>query len=220
MYIKLSFCEDCVVVPGCWGGMLLTLNKDKAPEILDKLPSDVEANTQVNIKAIEEEQSPNREEAYIPKTYDYYLDCGHASRQIIENAIKLFIKHKNDKHSIYLVGDNYPEENPMVIRMTKALDKVRNNVPLTFLFATPEDKPFDTEIAELPSPLSSDSEGSDFDYADEFDTKTPDLSSPHHSDSESSHDEYDVDLVNILESENSDSEDDETYKTTHRRAFI
>jgi hypothetical protein len=78
VYIQLKISEDIVIVPQCWGGVIVTL--DGSPQIVKHLPVGISPNRRVN----EINTGGNN------KTYDYYLDCGSATKNMVETAISDF----------------------------------------------------------------------------------------------------------------------------------
>jgi hypothetical protein len=120
MYIKMSFNEAVVIIPQCWSGILVTMDKGTAPEILDQLPENIKANQPSNIKYLESGKSITLEEwareddgrNYKEKKYDYYYDCGVMTRDEIMNGIDQFMQRNESNMKTSVADEGYPMINP------------------------------------------------------------------------------------------------------------
>ena len=59
MFIKLNFFEEVVIVPQCWGGLIVSAHKI---EIVDSLPDNVQALKQCNKKRIKREYNEEKQD--------------------------------------------------------------------------------------------------------------------------------------------------------------
>ncbi len=117
MYVLFSFSETLIIIPQCWGGLFVTLAKE--PTIVGKLPSGLLPNSQVCINQEKSSMQNNGNE----KTYDYYFNCGTASKHTIEKALKNFNDSYKNKPPLHLVGNDYPQVNPVVGLMKSSLQE-------------------------------------------------------------------------------------------------
>lgn len=111
MYIKLSFAQCVVIVPQCWGGLVIGL--EAKPEIVDTLPLGIAANLPVD----EISTSLHHEE---DKKYNYYFDCGTSSKEQVKNALKSFEQHYKGQLASTIAGENL--ENSILENLKIALN--------------------------------------------------------------------------------------------------
>ena len=137
MYILLSITECVVIIPQTWGGVFVSLTND--PTVIKQLPPNTPANTQVNIRNADLGQKAlsftNKDGSkittdYDPKKYDYYFDCGTASKKTCEKAIRLFKQTYENNLDAHLASDDYPLVNPAVLQLQASLQKATSLRPL------------------------------------------------------------------------------------------
>lgn len=133
MYIKLSFHEEIVIVPQCWGGLVLSLSTK--PQIVDQLPLHIQTNKRVN-------ERPNRDSNktnFVPSDYDYYLNCGTTDLAIIQKALDLFDQRFKGKPAGMIVDESYPKTNPIISKLETDLHRAKNSIsshPMLFSKST------------------------------------------------------------------------------------
>jgi hypothetical protein len=152
-YVKLTFLEEVVIVPQCWGGLIVSAQQTK---MTDSLPENVKANEQVNKKKIiydgenntykiePDKNIESKKEAEAEKfdgdymvTYQYYFDCGNADKAQVEHAIKLFkydYSKNQDMHGAitFVADESYMSNpiinNPIIKSLEKAMKEARYHV--------------------------------------------------------------------------------------------
>lgn len=88
MYIKFSFREQLAIVPHVWADLVVELTEK--PKLVESLTFNTVPFQRTN-QIIENDYGNNEDENLnLNSTYDYYYDCGHASKDAILKAMHRF----------------------------------------------------------------------------------------------------------------------------------
>lgn len=162
MYIKLSFIQGSMIIPGSWDRLIVAFPDGFKPTIIDKLPPDTLSNEPVNIKNVDHNQnglddSSARTKEYLEVTYDYYYDCSNLSKDVAKVGLKLFLKEYAGNVDAKVATLLYPEVHPAIELLKQSLaqascllsPKISNSVH-RFIITPPASHTDENKFIHLP----------------------------------------------------------------------
>ncbi len=128
MYIKMTFTQAIIIIPGSWNKLIVAIPENIKPVIINQLPHGISANQPVNIQNLDHDQkglddsSPGTKE-YLEKTYDYYYDCGELHKDIVKTGLKIFLMDYEGNLEAKVASDQYPVIHPAIELLKQSLTK-------------------------------------------------------------------------------------------------